>query len=230
MSIRPWAARERDLRALLERVRTDSLTYAPAGVSMGDLAPSGLKRRRWTTPLAGSNAFERAVEALRTWGMHRGAGLRVAADGPIRGWYQCRVQRTAANRIRRRNVSHRGRRRRAESIRIRVRHPLRTPRTRRGGVRRVQRRCRQHSSRHRRGVAADAPARSTRPAARRPPTRPRRPALPRRDAIAHARLGGRRFARYSRTDRSGARPIHASTMSCFRELAEILSSCTSTAA
>jgi uncharacterized protein (UPF0548 family) len=42
-----------------------------------------LKRRHCATPLAGSNAFERAVEALRTWGMHRGAGLRVAADGPI---------------------------------------------------------------------------------------------------------------------------------------------------
>ncbi len=76
-------ARERDLAALLERAGPDSLTYAPAGVSMGDLAPSGLKRRHWTTSLAGSNAFERAVEALHTWGMHRGAGLRVAADGPI---------------------------------------------------------------------------------------------------------------------------------------------------
>ncbi len=83
MSIRPLPAREHDLGALLERGRTDALTYAPVGVSMGDLAPSGLKRRRWTTPLAGSNAFERAVEALRTWEMHRGAGLRVAADGPI---------------------------------------------------------------------------------------------------------------------------------------------------
>ncbi len=83
MSIRPWPARERDLGALLERARTDALTYAPAGVSMGDLAPAGLKRRHWTTPLAGANAFECAVEALRTWGMHRGAGLRLAADGPI---------------------------------------------------------------------------------------------------------------------------------------------------
>ena len=83
MSIRPWPARERDLGALLKRGRADSLTYAPAGVSMGDFAPSGLIRRHWTTPLAGTNAFERAVEALRTWGMHRGAGLRVAADGPI---------------------------------------------------------------------------------------------------------------------------------------------------
>jgi uncharacterized protein (UPF0548 family) len=83
MSIRAWPARDRDLDALLERGRTDALTYAPAGISMGNLAPSGLTRRHWTTPLSGSNAFERAVEALRTWGMHRGAGLRVAADGPI---------------------------------------------------------------------------------------------------------------------------------------------------
>jgi uncharacterized protein (UPF0548 family) len=83
MSIRLWPARERDLGALLEQCRTDSLTYAPAGVSMGDLPPPGLKRRHWTTPLTGPNAFERAGEALRTWEMHRGAGLRVAADGPI---------------------------------------------------------------------------------------------------------------------------------------------------
>jgi uncharacterized protein (UPF0548 family) len=83
MGIRLRPARERDLGALLERSRTDALTYAPAGVSMEDFAPSGLMRRHWTTPLAGSKAFERAVEALRTWGMHRGAGLRVAADGPI---------------------------------------------------------------------------------------------------------------------------------------------------
>jgi uncharacterized protein (UPF0548 family) len=74
---------KRDLGALLERARTDSLTYAPVGVSLGDVAPSGLKRRHWTTFLSGSNAFSRAVEALRAWEMHRGAGLYIAADGPI---------------------------------------------------------------------------------------------------------------------------------------------------
>ena len=83
MSFRLWPARPRDLTALLERSRTDALTYAPAGTSTGYLTPSGLTRRHWTTPLAGSNAFEQAAEALRTWGMHRGAGLYVAADGPI---------------------------------------------------------------------------------------------------------------------------------------------------
>jgi uncharacterized protein (UPF0548 family) len=83
VSIRLWPARERDLGALLERSRTDSLTYAPAGMSLLNSSPPGLQRRHWTTPLAGAKAFARAVEALRTWGMHRGAGLRVVADGPI---------------------------------------------------------------------------------------------------------------------------------------------------
>ena len=83
MSIRVRPARERDLEALLERARTDALTYTPAGISIGDRAPSGLRRRHWTTPLAGTNAFEHAEAALRSWAMHRGAGLRVAADGAI---------------------------------------------------------------------------------------------------------------------------------------------------
>ena len=83
MSIRLRPARERELGALLKRAQSDSLTYAPVGISFGDVAPSGLTRRRWTTPLAGLHAFERAVDALRTWAMHRAAGLRIAADGPI---------------------------------------------------------------------------------------------------------------------------------------------------
>jgi uncharacterized protein (UPF0548 family) len=67
----------------LERAETDALTYAPAGISLEDGAPPGLIRRHWMTPLTGSHAFQRAVEALRGWAMHRCAGLRVAADGPI---------------------------------------------------------------------------------------------------------------------------------------------------
>ena len=83
MSIRLRPARERDLGALLERGRTDVLTYAPAGPGWEISHRPGLKRRHWSTPLSGWNAFERAVEALRIWEMHRGAGLRIAADGPI---------------------------------------------------------------------------------------------------------------------------------------------------
>jgi len=33
--------------------------------------------------LPGTDVFERAVEALRSWTVHRGAGLVLAADGPI---------------------------------------------------------------------------------------------------------------------------------------------------
>jgi uncharacterized protein (UPF0548 family) len=35
-------------------------------------------------PLRGPDAFPRAVEALRDWRVHRGAGLELATDGPLR--------------------------------------------------------------------------------------------------------------------------------------------------
>jgi uncharacterized protein (UPF0548 family) len=72
-----------DLADLLERARSDSLTYAPTGASLGGATPRGLTRRSWTTTLPGADAFDRAIEALRAWSMHRGAGLEIAADGPL---------------------------------------------------------------------------------------------------------------------------------------------------
>jgi uncharacterized protein (UPF0548 family) len=42
-----------------------------------------LTRRDWSTALPGTDAYPRAVEALRAWRVHRGAGLELAADGPI---------------------------------------------------------------------------------------------------------------------------------------------------
>jgi uncharacterized protein (UPF0548 family) len=42
-----------------------------------------LKRRKWTTALTAPHAFDRGVEAIRTWAVHKGAGLAIAADGPI---------------------------------------------------------------------------------------------------------------------------------------------------
>ena len=59
------------------------MTYAPTGGSLSDLTPDGLHRHHWRTVLQGADAFERAVVAIRAWSMHRGAGLTVAADGPI---------------------------------------------------------------------------------------------------------------------------------------------------
>jgi uncharacterized protein (UPF0548 family) len=42
-----------------------------------------MPRRRWSTALDGPEAFDRAVGAIHDWAVHRGAGLLVAADGPI---------------------------------------------------------------------------------------------------------------------------------------------------
>ena len=72
------------LVARLEACRDAPLTYAPAGVSLTDaVPPSGLVRRSWTTELTGVDAFARAADALDAWGVHRTAGLDVAADGPV---------------------------------------------------------------------------------------------------------------------------------------------------
>jgi uncharacterized protein (UPF0548 family) len=73
----------RRLAVLLEGCKSDALTYAPSGGSLDGATPSGLQRRRWTTALPARDSFDRAVEAIRTWEVHRGAGLGVAADGPI---------------------------------------------------------------------------------------------------------------------------------------------------
>ena len=83
MGLRLRAPTETDLAAQLERCRIDELTYRPAGISLGRETPRGLERRHWTTTLRGNNAFERGCEALRTWTVHRGAGLILLADGPI---------------------------------------------------------------------------------------------------------------------------------------------------
>ncbi|HEV7526448.1 MAG TPA: DUF1990 domain-containing protein, partial [Acidimicrobiia bacterium] len=71
------------LARLLEVCRTEAVTYAPIRCSLGGPTPAGLERRYWTTTLAGVDPFDRAAEALHTWAVHRGAGLALAADGPI---------------------------------------------------------------------------------------------------------------------------------------------------
>src|SRR5947209_19922856 len=71
------------LSTLLARCVDDALTYEPAGGSLTDVTPPGLHRRHWETTLRAEDAFDRASEVIRSWKMHRGAGLVVAADGPI---------------------------------------------------------------------------------------------------------------------------------------------------
>jgi uncharacterized protein (UPF0548 family) len=71
------------LSALLARCANDALTYEPAGASLTDVTPAGLERHHWETELRAADAFHRAADAIRSWEMHRGAGLVVSADGPI---------------------------------------------------------------------------------------------------------------------------------------------------
>lgn len=84
MALRIRRPTDAQLAALLERCRSDRLSYEPIGASLDPaVAVPGLQRKRWTTALDGANAFDRGVDALRTWAVQRGSGLVVAADGPI---------------------------------------------------------------------------------------------------------------------------------------------------
>lgn len=84
MALRLRQPTGRQLAAVLERCRSDQLSYEPVGGSLDRTkTPPDVKERRWTTILDGPAAFERGMEAIQTWAVHRGAGLVVATDGPI---------------------------------------------------------------------------------------------------------------------------------------------------
>ena len=72
-----------DLGLLAEAGRSDSLTYEPIGISAGAEASAGYRYDRWSRTLGHSdNVFHRAVDALHTWQVQRGAGLIVCDNGP----------------------------------------------------------------------------------------------------------------------------------------------------
>jgi uncharacterized protein (UPF0548 family) len=71
-----------DLDDLLRRCRADDVTYSPTGGSLDGSTPPGLHRHAWSTDLP-TASFDRAVQAVIGWEVHRGAGLLVAADGGI---------------------------------------------------------------------------------------------------------------------------------------------------
>ncbi len=61
----------------------DSLTYDVVGMSAMAEPPAGYRLDRWARSLGdGEHVFDRAVEALRHWRVHEGAGLVVEAAGP----------------------------------------------------------------------------------------------------------------------------------------------------
>ena len=84
MALRLRRPTSQDLDALLERCKSDRLSYAPVGISLDDdLAVPGLHRRRWMATLHAPSAFDHGIDAIRSWAIQRGAGLQVTTDGPI---------------------------------------------------------------------------------------------------------------------------------------------------
>jgi uncharacterized protein (UPF0548 family) len=74
------------LAALADAARDLPLSYPEVGLTREGRAPQGSRADRFAVDLgAGDDVFARAVEGLRTWAVHRGAGARVApADAPVR--------------------------------------------------------------------------------------------------------------------------------------------------
>jgi uncharacterized protein (UPF0548 family) len=70
------------LSPLLERWRQEPLTYSPVGASLTTETVDGLRRHSWNVELP-AGAFDVGVDAIRTWSVHRGAGLVVAVDGAL---------------------------------------------------------------------------------------------------------------------------------------------------
>ena len=72
-----------DLGALIEAARTAPVAYDPVGMSALAQAPPGYRLDHWSRRLGrGDDVFNMAADALRSWRVHRGAGLVVWYDGP----------------------------------------------------------------------------------------------------------------------------------------------------
>ena len=83
VSIRLTRPTQADLRLLAKAGESDPLTYEPIGISGLSEAAAGYRLDRWSRTLGTSNSvFHNATQALRTWQVHRGAGLIVCDDGP----------------------------------------------------------------------------------------------------------------------------------------------------
>lgn len=74
------------LAALRVRCADGAFSYAPVGLTEpGVPTPPGFRRARWTTELGhGADVFDAAAATVMSWGMQRGAGLAVVADGTPR--------------------------------------------------------------------------------------------------------------------------------------------------
>jgi uncharacterized protein (UPF0548 family) len=87
MSIRIRRPEPADLEELRIGSTTCDLTYGPVGVahdpSLRATTPAGFRRDHWSVDLpAGPRSFETAAAFVHDWGVQRGAGLVVCANGP----------------------------------------------------------------------------------------------------------------------------------------------------
>ena len=83
MAIRFSRPSEEVLQSLLVAARSDSLTYAPVGMSADARPPKGYRLERYSRSLgSGDHVFDSAVSALKQWRVHEGSGLTVLAEGP----------------------------------------------------------------------------------------------------------------------------------------------------
>ena len=71
------------LEALIAKSRLASPTYPEIGASTSEILPSGYHHVRVEERIGHATAFNRAVEGLRTWVAHEGAGLRIFPPDPI---------------------------------------------------------------------------------------------------------------------------------------------------
>lgn len=67
----------------LEALRTADLTYREVGRTRGELPPGYRHLRRQVVVGNGQAGFDRAVQTLTTWEMHRRAGLSVTSSSDV---------------------------------------------------------------------------------------------------------------------------------------------------
>ena len=76
-----WRPTSASLTPGLRAATTRSLTYADVGATADPQPPGGYRPLRQAAVVgAGKAAWERLAAALRCWGLHRAAGMLVAAD------------------------------------------------------------------------------------------------------------------------------------------------------
>lgn len=85
MPIVPGRVTDGRLRRLAVAARARPWSYDERGATAAAALPPGYRAGRYGADLGGPEAFDRAVDGLRRWEAHRGAGARVVpADAPLR--------------------------------------------------------------------------------------------------------------------------------------------------